>query len=222
MLFSKLTLVSLIALSQAKNVVDLSQLQIDLSKREGQEPLFEDPSSVDGIYIPKGEEPQKGPTLLVSGINVNTEISVFAGYVRDDIDVASRFNDAKKQTVVFAPTDSGIETLPLKPWQFPTTVDESKSEEEINAIIQSNVDDFIKSHLVDGEVPFEVLNSERSNLGAKLMSENGKVIKLVNDEGDYYVSSGESNEWLKVQKVTNVDNGAILVIDKPLSSPSLL
>lgn len=210
----------------AKNVVDLSALAREIEKRELQEPLFQEPqATMDNIYIPQGEEPQRGPTLLTSGININSEISVFAGYVRDHVGVSARFNDLKKQTVVFAPTDTALEGLSMKPWQFPTPVDDTQSEEVINAVIAANVEDFIMSHLVDGEVPFEVLNSDRSNLGALLITENGKKVKLVNDQGDYYVSmgsNGKDGEWLKVQRVTMVDNGAILVIDKPLSSPSVL
>jgi hypothetical protein len=219
------TVCALAVLSVAKNVVDLSNLANNIEKRGIQDPLFQEPSTNNDFYVPKGEEPQRGPTLLTSGINVNRDISVFAGYVRDNVAISSRFNNVKKQTVVFAPTDDGIETLSLKPWQYPTPVDDTKSEEEINSVIESNVQDFIESHLVDGEVPFEVLNSEKSNLGALLITENGRKVKLVNDDGEYYVSAefnGKDGEWLKVQTVTTVDNGAILIINKPLSFPSLL
>lgn len=211
---------ALVGMSQAKNIIDLSDLAKQIGKRDGgQLPLFQAPD--DGVDTPRGEEPQKGPTLLTSGINVNRDISTFAGYIRDNVAVSQRFNDPNRQTVVFAPSDLALESLQMKPWQFPTPVDDSQTEEEVEAVIQGNVDDFIKSHLVDGEVPFEVLNSERSNLGALLVTENGKKVKLVNDNGEYYVSAkinGKDGEWLRVEKVTTVDNGAILVVGKPLSS----
>ncbi|CDR39262.1 CYFA0S03e01486g1_1 [Cyberlindnera fabianii] len=229
----KLTVATLITIlastTAAKNVFDLSGLKAELSsgkkKRDlpgDQAPLFQEPPSNIPIYIPEGEEPQRGPTLLTSGINTNRAISVFAGYVRDDVAVSQLCNDRKKQTVVFAPSDAGIETLNLKPWQFPTPVDDSKSEEEIAATIASNADDFVKSHMIDGTVPFEALDSDNQK-GALLETLNGKRIKLVNDDGDYYVNAVDgSNEWLKVESVTNVDNGAILVIDKPLVVAALV
>ncbi|KAH3667902.1 hypothetical protein WICMUC_005180 [Wickerhamomyces mucosus] len=207
-----------------KNVVDLKQFK-DSHKRELEQPLFEIPNplpSSDKFYVPKGEEPQKGPTLLTSALYINKDVSLYASYVRDDVDISERFNNRDTQTIVFAPTDSSIETLSLKPWQFPTTVDETKSDAEIEQTISSNVKDFVLSHVVDGEVPFAALGGDKK--GIQLISQNGKNIKLVNDEGNYYVTAvvnGQDQEWLKVNVVLNADNGAILVISKPLSVPSI-
>lgn len=192
-----------------------------------QHPLFQEPEqqkddTVNKIYIPNGEEPQEGPTLLTSSMSVNKEISVFAKYVRDNVEICSRFNDRKRQSIVFAPTDLGISTLPLKPWQFPTTVDETKSEREQDEIIASNLNDFVLSHTIDGELPFNVLKDAKK--GVQFISENGGNIKLVNDNGEYYVTAvknGRDQEWLKVERISTADNGAVLVISKPLSTPSI-
>lgn len=164
----------------------------------------------------QGEHPQSGPTLLTSSLAVNKNISVFASYIRDDIDMATSFNSRTHQFVVFAPTNSAIELLPLKPWQFPAPVDGS-DEKEMDRITSSNLLDFIASHVVSGEVPFESLQDRQR--GVQLVSTNGKLIKLVNDNGDYYVNAAGSRDWVKVQSVAHADNGVILVIGHSLSVP---
>lgn len=224
------TLTGLCAMGSAKNVFDTDKFKagaggVALEKRgQGvEQPLFAPPvSDAEKYVIPEGEEPQKGPTLLTSTISINKDISVFASYVRDNVDVSTRFNSKKLQSIVFAPTDSGIETLPLKPWQFPTAVDETLGEEQVDKIISSNLNDFLFSHVVNGEVPFATLDEVKK--GVLFVSENGKSVKLVNDEGEYYVTAvtnGQNQDWMKVSSVTTVDNGAILVIPRPLSLPSI-
>lgn len=228
-----LTIIGFFTTVYSKNVFDIKDNLRPLRGRGRshilpivQHPLFQDPSErrnegLNKIYVPDGEEPRKGPNLLISSISTNKEISVFAKYVRDNVKVSSRFNSKKTQSIVFAPTDSGIFSLPLKPWQYPMAVDETKSEKEKDEIITSNLNDFVLSHTIDGEFAFDVLGDAEK--GVQFVSENGKNIKLVNDHGEYYataVKNGHDQEWLKVQNVITADNGAILVISKPLSLPT--
>jgi hypothetical protein len=183
-------------------------------------PLFAEPTSHE-MLIPDGENPQDGPTLLTSSISTNKLISVFASYVRDNVEISQKFNSKSSQSIVFAPTDLAIEQLTLKPWQFPTPLeDDTKSEQEVDKIIAANTNDFVLSHIVDGTVPVSV--SGKHQKGVQLTTANGKAIKLVNDDGDYYVAatkSGSEEDWIKVEHVINVDNGALLIISKCLTSP---
>lgn len=231
MKFSSLALLSLAPLVLGKQLYDLDSFKADggkvikVDKREEtpEQPLFAPPKMEHSnqIYIPEGEQPQSGPTLLTSSLSIMKDISVFASYVRDNVEISSRFNNKKEQSIVFAPTDEAIESLSLKPWQFPTSVEEdSKSEQEIDEITKSNLNDFITSHIIDGTIPFSSL--EGADKGVQFVSKNGKNIKLVNDNGDYYVTAvtdGKDQEWVKVLSTTNADNGAILVIGSSLSLP---
>lgn len=230
MKLSIITLLSLATLALSKRVYNVDQFKasdekaINIGKREEvEQPLFEAPKmeGAKQIYIPEGEQPQTGPTLLTSSLNIMKDVSVFASYVRDNVEIATRFNNKKEQSIVFAPTDSAVESLSKKPWAFPEDLDEDKnSEQEVDKITQSNIDDFVESHIIDGTVPFASLKGDK---GVQFVSKNGKNIKLVNDNGDYYVTAvvdGKDQEWIKVISTTNADNGAILVIGKPLSVPS--
>lgn len=230
MKFSTITLLSLATLALGKRVYNVDKFKasgekaINIGKRdEIEQPLFEAPK-MDGasqIFIPEGEQPQTGPTLLTSSLNIMKDVSVFASYVRDNVDVSSRFNNMKEQSIVFAPTDSAVEALTKKPWAFPIDLNEdSNSEQEVDKITQSNIDNFVESHIVDGTVPFASLKGDK---GVQFVSKNGKNIKLVNDNGEYYVTAvvdGKDQDWIKVISTTNADNGAILVIGTPLSVPS--
>ncbi|CCH41511.1 FAS1 domain-containing protein [Wickerhamomyces ciferrii] len=227
-----LTLLTFISLALAKRVYDYDRFKaegdkiININKRDQgieQQPIFSIPKIMDPkkIYIPEGEGPQQGPTLLTSSLSILKDVSVFASYVRDNVDISTRFNNKHDQTIVFAPKDSGIESLGLKPWQFPNSIDEdTKSEQEIDELTQKNINDFIKSHIVDGTVPFNALDDNKK--GVQFVTQNGKNIKLVNDEGDYYctaVTDGKDQEWIKVEKTIDADNGVILLIGTPLSIP---
>lgn len=230
MKFSTLALLSLASLALGKKVYNVDTFKaeggkvINIGKRETPEqPLFAAPEMATGnqIYIPEGEQPQNGPTLLTSSLSILKDVSVFASYVRDNVEISTRFNNKNVQSIVFAPTDSAIESLKLKPWQFPENVDDdSKSEQEVDEITKSNINDFVSSHIVDGTVPFNSLDGAEK--GVQLVSQNGKNIKLVNDNGDYYVTAvvdGKDLEWTKVLNTVNADNGAILVIGSTLSVP---
>lgn len=232
MKLSSIVFLSLVSFAFGKKIYNVDSFKangdkvINIGKREPlEQPLFAAPNMDDSnqIYVPDGEQPQHGPTLLTSSLSIMKDITVFASYVRDNVEIASRFNNKREQSIVFAPTDSAIESLSLKPWQFPTSVDdESNSEKEIDEITKANIDDFITSHVIDGTVPFSSL--EGAEKGVQFVSKNGKNIKLVNDNGEYYVTAvtnGKDQQWIKVLSTTNADNGAILVIGTPLSVPQI-
>lgn len=229
MKLSTLLVLSLPFVVSGRRVFDMNKFKselggVELDKRSKFEqliinPLFSEPKKQE-FLIPDGEQPQDGPTLLTSTISTHRQISLFASYVRDNIEMSNKFNSKNSLSIVFAPTDLAIQSLDLKPWQFPNPLSSEATEEELDTIISSNTNDFVLSHVIDGEVPFKALTDTKK--GVQLVTENNKIVKLVNDNGDYYVAAvntGFPENWIKVESIVEVDNGVLLIIDQSLSIP---
>ncbi|GME80087.1 unnamed protein product [Ambrosiozyma monospora] len=114
--------------------------------------------------------------------------------------------------LVFAPTDDAIYQLSSKPWSFPYPVDsESANAEETT---QANVRSFVESHIVEtSDLDFS------GSKTAKLQSINGNIIKLKNFDDGFKVGLPDVAEWLSIENIEILDNGAVLTISKTLSWP---
>lgn len=210
---------------EPKNVVSLQELSENIhdeviSKREPKNvvSLQELSDEIHAEVISKREQQvlaDEDSSLLQSVLPQMSEISIFAGYIRDDPKIESKTSSSDESMVIIAPSDNAIMTKldGKKPWEFPTalTDDERKNE----AIIQHNLQHFLKSHIVSN---FEKqLSSEESDevvIVTKLLS--GDKIKIKQSSlGSFFVAEMDG-EWILVDSVKHVDNGFVFVIDEIL------
>lgn len=164
-----------------------------------------------GPKMPAGEQPKTGPTYLTTGLVQDTQISIFAGYLRDDTELIKRLNDGDAYTVVLAPSNAAVASLSLKPWQFPNAIT-GKSEKDQDAIADENISSFVANHVVvDSQLVSAFGQVKRaktlSGLELEISSENNKIV----------VKSKDSTST--VSKIIQTNNGAIWIVDEPLVKP---
>lgn len=164
-----------------------------------------------GIKMPSGEQPKSGPTYLTTGLVQDPQISIFAGYLRDDTELIKRLNDGDSYTVVLAPSNAAVAALALKPWQFPNAMT-GKSEKDQDALANENISSFVGNHVVvDTQLvtTFDVVKRARtiSGLELEIFTEDNKIL----------VKSKDSTST--VTKIIQTNNGAIWVMDESLVKP---
>lgn len=171
---------------------------------------------------------------LATAMNIREDVSIFSNYVRQLSDLYTRCeipspntnsvegNDEPSEKgsaddlmLVFAPTNEALLHLKFKPWSYPTIVDRSASEEDQAAAIESNIRNFVEGHIF----PIKSSNGELP-LGegiVELTSINGNSILLKNDKGNgFWVLADGSQDWIMVNGVDLVKNGALLNLDEVL------
>lgn len=170
------------------------------------------------------------PICLDSRIPSMNEISIFGSYLRDDITMSRIIEDPLEDVIIFAPSDSAIESLPLKPWQFPADVSDIESgaedEEAVDKLVSSNIRHFVNSHIATG-TSIDKARSMKKCMGSSVVlrsfafegDENSGDIMLKKKRGKYYVASSLDKKFQKVKRVERAQNGLILVIDATLISP---
>lgn len=213
---------------EPKNVVSLQELSEDIhdemiSKREAKNvvSLQELSEDIHAEVISKREQQvlaDENSSLLQSVLPQMSEISIFAGYIRDDPKIESKTSSSDESMVIIAPSDNAIMTKldGKKPWEFPTAL--TGDERKDDGIIQGNLQHFLKSHIVSN---FEKqLSSEESDevvIVTKLLS--GDKIKIKQSSlGNFFVAEMDG-EWILVDSVKHVDNGFVFVIDEILFAP---
>lgn len=164
-----------------------------------------------GIKVPSGEQPKSGPTYLTTGLVQDPQISIFAGYLRDDTELIERLNDGDSYTVVLAPSNTAVAALALKPWQFPIAIT-GKSEEDQDNVANENINSFVTNHVVvDTQLvtAFDAVKRARtlSGLEVEIFTENNKIV----------VQSKDSK--CIVTKIIQTNNGAIWIMDDSLVKP---
>lgn len=162
---------------------------------------------------PHGEAPKSGPTLLRTALTMHPEVYNFASYVRDSSLFAGRFNEEDSYSIIFAPTDSALNNLDRKPWEFPSPVT-GANEEEDEKVIRANVANFVDSH-----VSFE----KSLTPGNHVTSRNGVVITLAErSESKQSVLAIDKRGRSLVADVVGhykTGNGEIYIIDNCLIKP---
>lgn len=160
-----------------------------------------------------GEAPKGGPTLLRTALTVHPEIYNFVSYIRDSELFAGRFNHENKYSIVFAPTDAALNNLGSKPWEFPTPV-EGSSEEEDQKVIESNIANFISSH-----VSFE----KELSVGTHVTTMNGVVVTLAESKNNYkaVLAIDATGRSIVAEVIGHylTGNGEIYIIDNCLIKP---
>lgn len=175
------------------------------------------------------DEESLNPICLNSRFPSMNEISIFAGYLRDDVSIAQMMENPAENVIVFAPTDEAIESLPLKPWEFPADINAIESstndEETIDKLVNSNILHFVKSHIATGT------SIDKAKTMKKCMSrtivlrsyafegdESSGDIMLKKEGDEYFVASSIDRKLKKVLRVEHAQNGLILVIGSTLIS----
>lgn len=150
------------------------------------------------------------------------DLVYFFKYLREFPDLYQKFTEvkaeseeaSKKQLIIFAPNNEAIQSLNKKPWQFPEDIENARSEDEEDMLIQRNIFNFVESHIAETK-SFDIDSSSHS---IELTTFNGKSILLKNDDGIFWVKPKESDDWLEIMDTEVLENGAILTVSKPLVS----
>lgn len=219
-----------------KNVYDLNRLKAGLeseqSKRDNKKILkFEDlkigvpvfkrdaknvasfDHFVQNLALEQNEKRQvvmQDATLLQSILPQYKDISIFAGYVRDNKDINEMTESVDEFLLVISPTDNAIinKLNGVKPWEFPKDLSDGNEDE----IVESNLNYFISNHVV---LDFSQFKIEDEVVKVKLLS--GKDVEITGLNGD--ISLGVDGKTVKVDVVKQVDNGYIFIIDDTLVKP---
>lgn len=154
---------------------------------------------------------------LASALTIREDVSLFASYLRDTSLYAKcatsddEMNSASKdQLLVFAPSNNAIYALSKKPWETPIDVSSIEDSLEIDAAVQSNIKNFVESHIVQAKEVEGVIGKKEA------------VLKTVNGNSLIFKSSGSSwlvngnGKWITVEKVEILSNGALLTLDEAL------
>ncbi|SCU81890.1 LANO_0B04478g1_1 [Lachancea nothofagi CBS 11611] len=169
------------------------------------------------------------PICLDSRLPSLNEISIFSSYLRDDLTISKIMGDPFENIIVFAPSDRAVESLPLKPWQFPTDIEalEAKSSDDatIDQAVNNNIMHFVKSHIATG-ASINKARAMKDCMHDSLVlrsfefegDENSGDIMLKKSKGEFYVASSTDHEFQKVRRVEHAQNGVVLVINKALIS----
>lgn len=140
-------------------------------------------------------------------------IKVFAGYIRDNKDIAASTADKNANLIIIAPTDNSLATKldGLKPWEFPEKCTDGVSQEEV---IRKNLLNFVSGHVVPDLT--QVTSAHCSGFIARLL--NGKEIK-VNQMHNDKIEIFFEGKPITVENAKRVDNGYLFVIDDVLVKP---
>ncbi|KAH3669377.1 hypothetical protein OGAPHI_001498 [Ogataea philodendri] len=198
-------------------VVDEDVLASKLVKRDGQNvfelqvPLSEFDNEFEYTLMPEVKKEN-----LATALTQIQDISIFSSYIRDMVDLYKKCDNDDDYNInsqdgnmllIFAPTDEAVVQLTQKPWEFPRSVSQDEDAD-------ANIRDFVESHIVQGSNIADFSKEE-----VVLSSLNGNKIHLRNGHKGFELSLDDVDEWLAIQRIEIMANGALLVIDKTLSWP---
>lgn len=210
---------------EAKNIVSLDFFRTELGKEKNSKRDLK--YIVDQIILNNDNDALTGVPLLQSALPQVKEISIFAGYIRDQVDVAKLTNQLDTPLIIIAPSNFAIskKLSGLKPWEFPEDVEKDETKAE------SNLTNFVKSHIIKEKSSSleqwdkffestEVISKYVETLNKNIVSinrEEGKtsIVSLRLDNDGIYTFGYE------VLDMVRVDNGFILVINDSLIVPDM-
>jgi hypothetical protein len=139
----------------------------------------------DGGGVPDPAEKDPASNLIVSDILSKTrKVNIFASLTRDIEPISTRLTDKNETTIVLAPLNSAILSLPRKPWEDPTdyerfgNVDAYKGQDGENRA-RHNLRRFVEAHLVP-------VGSWKE--GGEVETIGGGRLSWINDGGKIFVS----------------------------------
>lgn len=212
----------------ASFIYDLSPLTTFLDSFQAKAKTYLDSNTLSGetIVVPPLD------VDLISALIVNEKSSLFSSYLRDLTDLYTRCEtiaddekadiqseESTKKLLMLAPLDEAIYQLSKKPWQFPNSLDSVHDDEtKQDEIIASNVRHFVESHMVETD---NIVFDSSNNKMVELKTLNGRAIYLKNDgsKGFWVHSDNDDDDWVLVQSIHVVKNGALLSIPSSLSHP---
>lgn len=164
--------------------------------------------------------------LLQSILPQLKSVSIFAGYIRDNKDLNSKTEALDSNMLIISPTDDAIENKlsNLKPWEFPTLLDEATTEQDQDKILQDNLQNYLDGHIV---VAFQdKINIEDGDQGKEKVVvtklNNGELLEIKQNMVSQTFSvrvAAKHKKWIPVVTVRQVENGFIFVIDDSLVKP---
>lgn len=157
---------------------------------------------------------------LATALDQEQNISIFASYIRDLVDLyqmcgsTDEFNinaadTSNNMLLVFAPSNSAMLALSKKPWQFPNTP--SSDDEQVT---KENIRHFVEAHLA--KVSSKNFDADKT---VKLSSLNGNTIYFRNGESGFQYKLERQQQWMNIDKIDILDNGALFTVSQALSSP---
>ena len=204
--------------AEPKNVINLQDLKVGVDDEdEGKEKrdAKNTPNLIDCYN-----------NLLQSILPQLKSVSIFAGYIRDNKDLNSKTEALDSNMLIISPTDDAIENKlsNLKPWEFPTLLDEATTEQDQDKILQDNLQNYLDGHIV---VAFQdKINIEDGDQGKEKVVvtklNNGELLEIKQNMVSQTFSvrvAAKHKKWIPVVTVRQVENGFIFVIDDSLVKP---
>lgn len=175
------------SITNAPHII-LQEAQDSLQKllQTGRPGMASPPSKFsDGGGVPDPAEKDPASNLIVSDILSKTrKVNIFASLTRDIEPISARLTDKNETTIVLAPLNSAILSLPRKPWEDPTdyerfgNVDAYKGQDGENRA-RHNLRRFVEAHLVP-------VGSWKE--GGEVETIGGGRLSWINDGGKIFVS----------------------------------
>lgn len=138
-------------------------------------------------------------------------LSIFSGYLRDDLLLNKQMEAEDSFTLLLAPSDEAISKYSLdtglKPWQYPKDADSDDNDEAVNY----NIDYFLRAHISTEVTAFD----EKNGLTTKLL--DGKAVSIVRDAQTDTYGLTVNDVAVGVASVRLADNGIVFVIDAVLA-----
>jgi uncharacterized surface protein with fasciclin (FAS1) repeats len=204
---------------EPKNIVNLGKFQEDVEnqaheKKDGMNAvLIKQLKRLEEQVLFKIDEHDCHENILQSILPQVKDISIFAGYIRDNEYVSKKTELTDETTIIIAPSDDAIinKLQGKKPWEFPNPIGGENPDENAS----KNINSFVFGHVIEN---FEDnLQIESHSVVAKLL--NGNTLRIKQDSSHKFLIQLNDNDWIQVKQVKQVDNGFVFVIDDCLVKP---
>ncbi|CCG22662.1 hypothetical protein CORT_0B09580 [Candida orthopsilosis Co 90-125] len=212
----------------AKNTFKIAKFaKASTKKRDGQEVLnLPDGEETKDDYVFTFNSADCYNNLLQSILPQLKSVSIFAGYIRDNKELNSRTESLESNMLIVSPTDDAIENKlsNLKPWEFPASLNEAKTEQEQDKILQDNLQNYLDGHIVidlQDKISIEDGNEDKEKIVVTKLN-NGELLEIKQDIASQTFSvrvAAKQKKWIPVVTVRQVENGFIFVIDDSLVKP---
>ncbi|CAX44552.1 conserved hypothetical protein [Candida dubliniensis CD36] len=227
-----------VAKRDAKNVINLNSFIETSSKREGKNLFDLTKFQQSGQQIKKRDQTiltqEKSlfvldsvdcyNNLLQSILPQLSSISIFSSYIRQFASIDARTANPQEVILIVAPDNDSLETKlsDLKPWEFPELITPEQSEQEQDKTLKKNLLHFLNGHLINNfeeNLVIDKSSAEAVTIISKL--NNGKFLKIKQDQlsQKFSIRLLDSEDWIDVETIKQVENGFVLIINDSLVKP---
>lgn len=227
-----------VAKRDAKNVINLSNFIETPSKRESKNLFDLTKFQQSGQPIKKRDQKilkqEKSlfvlnsvdcfNNLLQSILPQLSSISIFSSYIRQFASIDARTANPQKVMLIVAPDNDSLETKlsDLKPWEFPEQITPEQSEQEQDKTLKNNLLHFLNGHLINNfeeNLVIDKSSTDAVTIISKL--NNGKFLKIKQDQlsQKFSIRLLDSENWIDVETIKQVENGFVLIINDSLVKP---